>query len=186
LPHDPHSPRDYLLTQALRHPMTTSDHQPAYRAYILDSDGRIRLTAESIEFEPMRRGLNRIQASLILLDHPRRVVEQPTDLPPDRLVEPINRHQPSITSPGTMEPGPVGAATAIVAPRPAGLIPRESIAAFLTDQQASQQVLSARRRSRLRFRFSSSRSATLAKRSSSTRAGTAMPMCCSAAAGTCR
>ena len=84
----------------------------------LDGAARLgQLTVEGIEFEPMRRGLHRVQAPLILRDHPCRVVEQPADLAPDRLIELINRNQPGICT-GTLavEAAAVRAATAIVPP----------------------------------------------------------------------
>ena len=74
-----------LLDQALR----VAVDQP------LDGAVRLRqLTAESIEFELVRGGLDRIQAALILVDDPCRVVEQPANLAPDRLIEPIDRTSP--------------------------------------------------------------------------------------------
>jgi hypothetical protein len=123
-----------LLDQALR----VAVDQP------LNGAARLRqLTAESIQFELVRRGLERIQAALILFDHPRRVVEQPTDLAPDRLIEPIDRNQAGVASPLTVEPGAVGAATAIVPPWSIGMIPGEPIATLLADEQTPQQILNA-------------------------------------------
>ncbi|EIM31251.1 hypothetical protein U0023_26560 (plasmid) [Microvirga lotononidis] len=123
-----------LLDQALR----VAVDQP------LDGAARLRqLTAESIEFELVRGGLDRIQAALILFDDPCRVVEQPTDLAPYRLIEPIDRNQAGIASPLAVEPGAVGAATAIVTPGSTGMIPGKPIATLLADEQTSQQILNA-------------------------------------------
>jgi hypothetical protein len=122
-----------LLDQALR----VAVDQP------LDGAARLRQLTAGIEFELVRGGLDRIQAALILFDNPCRVVEQPTDLAPDRLIEPIDRNQAGIASSLTVEPGAVSAATAIVTPGSTGMIPGKPIATFLADEQTSQQILNA-------------------------------------------
>jgi hypothetical protein len=123
-----------LLDQALR----VAVDQP------LNGAARLRqLTAESIELELVRRGLDRIQAALVLFNDPRRVVEQPTDLAPDRLIEPIDRNQAGVTSPLAVVPGAVSAATAIVTPWSAGVIPGKPIATLVADEQTPQQILNA-------------------------------------------
>ena len=102
------------------------------------------LTVKSIEFEPMRRGLHGVQAPLILRDDPCRIVEQPTDFGPHRLIEQLRGDQPGIAPERTVEAAAVRAATAIVAPLPAMVMAGEPIAALLADQQAAQQILDAR------------------------------------------
>ena len=76
-----------------------------------------QLTVKGIEFEPMRRGVHRVQAPLILRDHQLRVVEQSEDLSPDRFIKLINRNQPGTAPERTMEAAAVRAATAIIPPR---------------------------------------------------------------------
>ena len=92
----------------------------------------------------MRRGLHGVQAPLILLDDPRRVVEQPTDFAPHRLIKRLRGDQPGIAPEGAVEAAPVCAATAIVAPLPPVVMSGEPIAALLADKQASQQILNPR------------------------------------------
>ncbi len=125
-----------LLNQALR----VAVDQPLERAV-----GLSQLTVEGIEFEPMRRGLHGVQAPLILCDNLCRIVEQPADFGPHRLVEQLRGDQPGIAPERTVEAAPVRAATAIVAPMPAMVMAGEPIAALLADQQAAQQILDARK-----------------------------------------
>ena len=58
----------------------------------------------------MRRGLHGVQAPLILRDHPCRIVEQPADLTPHRLIKLINRNQPGTAPERTVEAAAVRAA----------------------------------------------------------------------------
>ena len=96
-----------------------------------------QLAGESVQFELARMSLKRVEASLVLLDHERRVLQQPTDLGPDRLIERLHSHQPSITSERAVEPAAIGAATSVVAPLRSVVMTREPIPAGLADQQAA-------------------------------------------------
>ena len=90
-------------------------------------------------------GLKRVKASLVLLDHKSGVLQQPTDLGPDRLIERLHSHEPRITSERAVEPAAIGAATSVVAPWPTVVMTREPIPARLADQQATQKVMDARK-----------------------------------------
>jgi len=124
-----------LLDQALRIAVDqTADRTPCFG----------QLAGESVQLKLARMGLKRVEASLVLLDHERRVLQQPTDLGPNRLIERLHSHQPRITSERAVEPAAIGATTSIVAPLPPVVMTREPIPARLADQQATQKVLDAR------------------------------------------
>src|SRR5829696_1815428 len=89
--------------------------------------------------------LDGVEPPLVLLDHERGVFQQPTDLGPNRLIERLHSHQPSITPELAVEPAAIGAAASIVAPLPTVVMTREPIPARLADQQATQKVMDARK-----------------------------------------
>src|SRR5215213_7054782 len=89
-------------------------------------------------------GLERVEATLVFLDHKSGVFQQPTDLSPNRLIERLDSDQSSIASERAVEPAAIGAATSVVAPLPAVVMTGEPIPACLADQQAAQQILDAR------------------------------------------
>src|SRR3954453_8000839 len=104
-----------------------------------------QLAGEGVELKLVWMSLKRVEPPLVLLDHERRVFQQPTDLGPNRLIEQLHSHEPSITSELAVESAAIGAATSIVAPLPAVVMTREPIPARLADQQAAQQILDARK-----------------------------------------
>ena len=75
-----------------------------------------QLPGESVQFELARISLKRVEAPLIFLDNQRGVLQQPTNLGPNRFVERLDGNQPSIASAFAVEPAAIGAATAVVAP----------------------------------------------------------------------
>src|SRR3954452_15886625 len=87
--------------------------------------------------------LKRVEPPLVLLDHERRGFQQTTDLGPNRLIERLHSHEPSIASELAVEPAAIGAATSVVAPLPAVVMAGEPVPARLADQQATQQILDA-------------------------------------------
>src|SRR5215207_11741819 len=87
--------------------------------------------------------LDGVEPPLVLLDHEHGVFQQPTDLGPNRLIERLDSHEPSIASELAVKPAAIGAATSVVAPLPTVVMTREPIPAALADQQAAQQILDA-------------------------------------------
>src|SRR5215210_7943762 len=88
--------------------------------------------------------LKRVEAPLVFLYDERGILQQPTDLGPNRLIERLDGNQPSIASELAVEPAAIGAATPIVAPLPPVVMTGEPIPEGLADEQATQQVLDAR------------------------------------------
>src|SRR5215218_9011308 len=87
--------------------------------------------------------LDGVEPPPVLLDHERGVLQQTTDLGPNRLIERLHSHEPSIASELAVEPAAIGAATSVVAPLPTVMMTREPIPAALANQQAAQQILDA-------------------------------------------
>ena len=72
------------------------------------------LTLEGVELEPTRAGLYRVEAPLVLLQDPRRVLQQPADLVPDGRVERLDRDQPGVAAELAVEPAAIGAAAPVL------------------------------------------------------------------------
>ena len=96
-----------------------------------------QLAADRVELEQARVGLHHVQAPLILLQHARRVLQQPADLGPHGRIERLGRHQLGVAPALAMELAAVGAAAPVVAPVPAMVMTAERVAALLADEQAA-------------------------------------------------